>query len=132
MNLVRATFGMSAVVWFVVIVLCCIQWGLPATVVAIVFGILPDVSLIGAFAGEGRLKPSRVRLYNSLHIVPVPIALLLVGVAVFLITGGFDGGFWGVALAGLAWFVHVAADRAFGFGLRAPDGSIIPVGYQLR
>lgn len=132
MSLVRATFGMSAVVWFAVLVLCCIHWGLPATVIAIVFGLLPDVALIGAFAERGRLKPERVRLYNSLHIVPVPIGILFVGLLLFLLTGGFDGGIWGVALAGLAWFVHVAADRAFGFGLRAPDGTIIPVGYQLQ
>ena len=34
---------------------------------------------------------------------------------------------WPIALAGLAWFVHVAADRAFGYGLRDADGRIIPV-----
>lgn len=132
MNLVRMTFGMSAAVWFVMLILACVFWGWPATIVAIVFGILPDIALVGAFAERGRLKPERVRFYNSLHIVPVPVAILIVGIVVFLVTGGFEGGFWGVALAGLAWFVHVAADRAFGFGLRAPDGTIVPVGYQLQ
>ena len=35
------------------------------------------------------------------------------------------------ALAGAAWFVHIAADRAFGYGFRDADGDIIPVGSVL-
>ncbi|WP_053383833.1 DUF4260 family protein [Leucobacter celer] len=131
MNFMRVSWGMSALVWFAVIVLCCVFWGWWASLVAVIFGLFPDVALIGAFAGEGRLKPSRVRLYNTLHTMTYPIVLLVVGLIVFLTTGALDGGFWPIALAGVAWFVHIAADRALGFGLRAPDGSIIPVGYQL-
>jgi hypothetical protein len=119
MNFMRVSWGMSALVWFAVIVLCCVFWGWWASLVAVIFGLFPDVALIGAFAGEGRLKPGRVRLYNTLHTMTYPIVLLVVGLIVFVTTGA------------LAWFVHIAADRALGFGLRAPDGSIIPVGYQL-
>lgn len=128
MGMLRVTWGMSAAVWFVVIVLCCVWWGWPATAVAVIFGLMPDLSLIGAFAEQGRLKPERVRLYNKLHTMTVPIVMLAAGLAVFLLTGGYEGGFWPLALAGLAWFVHIAADRAFGYGFRAADGSIIPVG----
>lgn len=127
MGFSRVTWGMSALVWLGVLVLCCVWWGWPATAVAVVFGVLPDISLIGAFAGEGKLKPGRVRFYNALHTMTAPILLLAVGIAVLLLTGGFESGFWLIGIVGLAWFVHIAADRALGFGLRAPDGSIIPV-----
>ena len=116
---------MSAAVWFFIVVLACVWWGWPAVIIAVVFGVLPDISLIGAFAERGRLKPSRVKFYNTLHIMAIPVAMLAVGIAVFLLTGAYETGFWQLALAGLAWFVHVAADRAFGFGLRAPDGTVI-------
>ena len=128
MNSLRLVWGMSAAVWLIVIVMACVWWGWPATGVAVLFGLLPDVALIGAFAEQGRLKPSRVRLYNTLHTMTIPIALVVVGVAVFILTGAYESGFWPIALAGLAWFVHVAADRALGFGLRDADGAIIPVG----
>ncbi len=127
MGFLRLTWGMSAAVWFVVLVLACIWWGWPATAVAVIFGALPDIALIGAFAGQGCLKPERVRLYNTLHTMTLPIILLAAGLVVFLVTGGYESGFWPIALAGLAWFVHVAADRAFGYGLRDADGRIIPV-----
>lgn len=125
MGFLRVTWGMSAAVWFVMIILCCVMWGWPAVIIAVVFGLLPDVSLIGAFAEHGRLKPERVKLYNTLHTMTVPLVLLALGVIIFVITGGFENGFWQLALAGLAWFVHIAADRAFGFWLRNADGSIM-------
>lgn len=128
MSLLRVTWGMSAAVWFVVLVLACVWWGWPATCVAVVFGLLPDVSLIGGFAEQGRLKPERVRLYNTLHTMVVPIVMLAAGVVLFIATGAYESGFWGLALAGLAWFVHIAADRAFGFGFRDSNGEILPVG----
>ncbi|MGW9021988.1 DUF4260 family protein [Leucobacter chromiiresistens] len=129
MNFMRLSWGMGAAVWFAVIVLVCVALGPAAVIVALVFGLGPDLSLIGAFAERGRLKPSRVRLYNTVHTMTVPIALLVIGVATFFITGGVDGGFVYIALAGAAWFVHIAADRAFGYGFRDADGTIIPVGF---
>lgn len=129
--MLRVTWGMSAFVWAGVLVLCCLWWGWSAVAVAIVFGLLPDVALIGAFAEKGRLKTDRVRLYNSLHNMTMPVVMLGLGILLFLVTGGFTEGLWQLALAGLAWFVHVAVDRALGFGLRAPDGSMIPVGYVM-
>lgn len=123
----RVIWGMTAALWLVIAVLWCVWFGWGAAAVAIVFAILPDVALLGAFAAPGKLRPERVSFYNTMHSVPIAVGVLAVGVAVFLLTGGINGGIWAVGLAGLAWFVHIAADRAFGFGLRAADGSIIPV-----
>lgn len=128
MGFLRVTWGMGAGIWFVMILLACSWWGWPAVAVALVFGLLPDLALIGAASGEkGKIKPSHVRLYNTLHSMFIPIPLLIVGAIVFMLTGAYESGVWQIALAGLAWFVHVAADRAFGLGFRDLDGSIIPV-----
>ena len=127
MNMMRVSWAMSSGVWFFFLVLFCIWLGWWATAIAVFFLLLPDVSLIGAFAEKGRLKPSRVNFYNQMHVMTLPIGMILVGLAAFFITGGLNGGFWPVALGGIAWFVHAAADRAFGFGLRDENGSIIPV-----
>lgn len=129
--MMRVSWGMGAAVWFAVIVLVCVALGPTAVVVALVFGLGPDLALIGAFAERGRLKPGRVRLYNTVHTMTLPIVLLVIGLVTFFVTGGIDGGFVYIALAGAAWFVHIAADRAFGFGFRDSEGSIIPVGFVI-
>ncbi len=123
----RAMWGMSALVWVVVAVLWCIWWGWPATWVVVAFAVLPDIALIGAFAEPGRLKPERVPFYNLMHNVAVPAAIIAIGFVVLLATGGIAEGVWGIALAGLAWFIHIAVDRVFGFGPRDSEGRIIPV-----
>lgn len=122
----RVVWGMSALLWLIITVLWCVWFGWPAATVAVVFGILPDVALIGAFASKGILKPERVGFYNLMHNTFVAVGVIAIGFAVFLMTGGMDGGTWSIGLAGLAWFVHIAVDRAVGFGRRAPDGSVIP------
>lgn len=128
MNRTRITWGCVALILLTVIVAACITWGGRATAVAVVFGLLPDVSLIGAFAGEGWLKPARVRFYNLCHAPVLALAGTVIGVIVLVVTGGIGSGFWPIALAGLAWLAHIAVDRVCGFGLRAADGSIVPVG----
>ncbi|MBP1324987.1 hypothetical protein JOF28_000219 [Leucobacter exalbidus] len=124
MGFPRVTWGMSAGVWFVVLMMCCVQWGLPAATVAIIAGVLPALPLIGGFTGDGRMKPGRVPLYNSMIGMLGPIVVLAIGIVVLFVTGGFATGFWGVGIAGLAWFVHAAASRAFGFGPRLDDGTL--------
>src|SRR5688572_10833532 len=72
------------------------------------FAAAPDLALLlGISSGlaPGQLHPRAVPAYNALH------------------------RFWGPALltpllpvAGLAWALHVAFDRAVGFGLRTRDG----------
>lgn len=127
MGYTRIVWGMTALLWLVIALLWAGWFGAAAWAVLVVFALLPDVALLGAFAGAGKLKPERVAFYNLMHNAFVAVGVLVAGLAVFFLTGGMNGGTWWIGLAGLAWFVHIAADRALGFGLRAPDGSIIPV-----
>lgn len=127
MGYTRVVWGMSALLWLIITVLWCVWFGLPAVTVAVIFALLPDIALIGAFESQGKLKPERVKFYNAMHNAFVAVGVLAVGFAVFILTGGMDGGIWAIGVAGLAWFVHIAVDRALNFGRRAPDGSIIPV-----
>lgn len=95
--------------------------GRGATGILFAAAIFPDVSLIGAFANVGKLRPERVKFYNLLHTVTIPVVLTLAGCALAVLTQNFT-----VLLVGLAWFTHIAVDRTCGFRLRAADGSIRP------
>lgn len=66
-------------------------------------------------SGPGRLSPDTVPLYNALHDPRPAAALLTVGV----LTASRP-----LLLAGLGWTTHIAVDRAFGYGIRRPDGAI--------
>ncbi len=99
-----------------------IQLGWFATGIIIVAAVLPDVALIGAFAEEGRLRPERVKFYNTFHSLALAIPVTLVGALTALLTQNFI-----LLLVGLAWFTHIAIDRACGYRLREPDGSIRPI-----
>ncbi|HEU0334985.1 MAG TPA: DUF4260 family protein [Gaiellaceae bacterium] len=81
------------------------------------FGAGPDLALLlGAGAGlaRGQLHPRAVPTYNLLHRFVGPAALL----AAALLAG--LGQAW--VVAALAWALHVAIDRAVGYGLRTPEG----------
>lgn len=117
-----ALVGLAAVVWGAA------AWGGWAAALAVTFAVFPDLALIGAFADGGRLKPHRVPLYNRLHRLAGPALLLAIGAPYHLLAK--HPGSWAPGLAALAWFVHVAADRACGYGLREPDGTIRPVGVR--
>jgi hypothetical protein len=83
----------------------------------VVFGAGPDLALLlGAGHGleTGRLHPRAVPLYNVLHRFWGPLALGVVAVAAGL------SPVW--VVGALAWALHVAVDRAVGYGLRTPDG----------
>ncbi|MFI6388603.1 DUF4260 family protein [Nonomuraea sp. NPDC050547] len=95
-----------------------VNHGAPALVTAIVFAIVPDLTMfIGAReGGDGRLSPKAVPFYNFMHRPWIPLVILV----------GYSFGpvdFVPLFVAGLAWLLHVAADRAFGYGLRNRDGS---------
>ncbi len=83
---------------------------------ALVFAFLPDVALLLGIApglARGQLHPRAVPLYNALH---HPAGPLLLGTAALV----WLGVPW---LAGaLAWGLHVAVDRAVGYGPRMPEG----------
>jgi hypothetical protein len=82
----------------------------------VAFGLAPDLALVaGAGSGlaRGQLHPRAVRLYNAVHSLWAPLALVLLAVA-FLPLGYLVGA--------LAWAAHIALDRALGYGPRTPDG----------
>lgn len=107
-----------------------VQHGWAATGVIVAFAIMPDLALIGAFADRGRLRPDRVRAYNLLHTPWIPL-VLLAGGATLLLAALIDGlGGLALFLAGLGWLLHIAVDRAAGYGIRLPDGRIRPVGHR--
>jgi hypothetical protein len=81
------------------------------------FGLGPDLALFaGAGSGleRGQLHPRAVPLYNALHRFRGPVILLAAAPVGLVGSGWFIGG--------LAWALHIAIDRALGFGLRTPDG----------
>lgn len=85
--------------------------------VALAFWLLPDVALLAGmskeFAGDGRLAPRAVPLYNALHGLPGPVAL---GLVAAVLASPFVAGLT------LVWLSHITADRALGYGLRTKDG----------
>lgn len=127
MTMLRVSWGLSAFVWMAFIVLACLNFGWPATATAVIWFVLPDLGFLGGFVERGRLRAERVALYNIMHTVLYPIILLAIGIAVFAFTGWIDGGFWPLALAGAAWFVHIAVGRAVGHGFRDKEGLPVPV-----
>jgi uncharacterized protein DUF4260 len=86
-------------------------WQLP------VFAVAPDLALllgVGRGLAPGQLHPRAVSVYNAVHRLTPPLALL-VAVPVFDLSTGWS-------IAGLAWALHVALDRTVGYGLRTPEG----------
>jgi hypothetical protein len=83
---------------------------------ALVFAVAPDVALLFGMApglARGQLHPRAVPLYNVLHSWGGP---LLLGIAASL--------WFGLPLlaGAVAWAVHIAVDRAVGYGPRTPEG----------
>jgi hypothetical protein len=88
-----------------------------AFALGIAFLIGPDLAmLIGANRrlAKGQLAPRAVPVYNLVHRVWGPLALLLACTFWIHSAALFTGG--------LAWLAHVAVDRAAGYGLRTPRG----------
>lgn len=128
MNRTRSVSAVLALLLVAFAVFEGVKYGAVAAGVLVVFALLPDVALIGAFAGQGRLKPSRVAFYNAMHTPWLPIVLMLVSLAPIPALG------WGLRsglemfLAGLAWLAHIALDRAIGYGKRDGEGRVRAVG----
>ena len=81
------------------------------------FALGPDVALLlgmGRDLRRGQLHQRAVPLYNLLHRFCGPLALGAASLAFGLAPA------WTVGA--LAWGVHVAVDRAVGYGLRTRDG----------
>ena len=83
---------------------------------ALGFALAPDLALFVGIAPRlerGQLHPRAVPLYNALHHVAGP---LLLGIAALLGLG------WPWLAGALAWGLHIAVDRAVGYGPRTADG----------
>ena len=84
----------------------------------LLFGIVPHLpSLVGMGdpRPRGHISPRAVPLFNAMHHVGPPVALIALAVV------GLLSPFWMVS--GLAWLSHIAIDWAIEAGTRAPDGS---------
>ncbi|MCK1820124.1 DUF4260 domain-containing protein [Streptomyces sp. XM83C] len=93
-------------------------WVIPLALLGLV---LPDLSFFVGGSGPhrpGRLPAATVRVYNPLHRPILPIIAMAIPAA--LADGPGDNA--APFTFGLAWLLHIAADRAFGYGLRTPDG----------
>jgi hypothetical protein len=81
------------------------------------FGLAPDLALVlgvGTGLARGQLHPRAVTAYNLLHRFWGPAALGTLTIAGVLPTAFLIGA--------LAWGLHVALDRALGYGQRTRDG----------
>ncbi len=85
--------------------------------VVVGFALGPDLSFLAALgrpAEPGRLPVRAVPVYNLVHRHWLPVAVIVAAGLAHLPP-------W-CLVAGLAWWAHIAVDRAFCFGLRATDG----------
>ncbi len=84
---------------------------------ALGFALMPDLGLvagIGRGLQKGQLAPRAVPIYNALHRFVGPVLLALLAIA------GVLPAVW--LSAALGWALHIAIDRAVGYGLRGSDG----------
>jgi hypothetical protein len=84
---------------------------------ALGFALMPDLGLLAGIdrgLQKGQLAPRAVPIYNALHRLVGPVVLAL------LVFVGVLPSIW--LSAALSWALHVAIDRAVGYGLRGSDG----------
>jgi hypothetical protein len=84
---------------------------------ALGFALMPDLGLLAAISGgleKGQLAPRAVPIYNTLHRLAGPAVL-----AALALTGILPQ-VW--LSAALGWALHIAIDRAVGYGLRDANG----------
>jgi len=124
----RLAWTLVAIALLIVIVFESIGHGWVTAGIIVVFALLPEVSLIGAFGGErGIMRPERVAFYNGLHQAWIPALLFFLGGSMAYLWEMREIGlplFW----CGMGWLLNIALARTVGVGLRAPDGTNIPVG----
>jgi hypothetical protein len=84
---------------------------------ALGFALMPDLGLVAGIdrnLQKGQLAPRAVPIYNALHRFVGPVLLAL------LVIAGVLPAIW--LSAALGWALHIAVDRAVGYGLRGADG----------
>lgn len=81
------------------------------------FALGPDLTLLLGFGTDlvpGQLHPRAVGAYNLAHRFWGPAALVVLASSGVVPLGYLMGG--------MAWGLHIALDRALGYGLRTPEG----------
>lgn len=128
----RTLWALLALALISLVVITSVSYGWLVGAIAIVFALLPDVALIGAFDRErrGMLRPERVMFYNVMHLARFPVMLAATGALIPAASVGASGIGTILFAAGVSWLAHIAVDRAFGYGLRDRDGAIRTVAGQ--
>jgi len=101
---IRLEWATVAVVGIVLYALSGTSWWLFALLI-----LAPDLSMLGYLAGPrvGAIA------YNALHILVIPLLLALAG---YVLANSM------AAAIGLIWIIHIAVDRALGYGLKLSSG----------
>jgi hypothetical protein len=101
---IRLEWATVAVVGIVLYALSGTSWWLFALLI-----LAPDLSMLGYLAGPrvGAIA------YNALHILVVPLLLALAG---YVLVNSM------ATAIGLIWIIHIAVDRALGYGLKLSSG----------
>lgn len=101
---IRLEWAAVAVVGIVLYTLSSTTWWLFALLI-----LAPDLSMLGYVAGPrvGAIA------YNALHILIVPLLLALAG---YVLADSM------AAAIALIWIIHIAIDRALGYGLKLSTG----------
>ncbi|MFE4664012.1 DUF4260 family protein [Streptomyces sp. NPDC056716] len=120
--------GSLRVLWFVVAlfwtafaILEGVNHGWPAILMAVVFFVAPDLTMLIAVReaprlAKGQLPARAVPYYNLAHRALIPFSLAVL----YSFTAPKE---WAPLFAALcAWLAHISYDRAFGYGLRTKDG----------
>ncbi|MFE2042667.1 DUF4260 family protein [Streptomyces sp. NPDC059477] len=117
----RALCFAAALFWTAFAILEGVNHGWPAILMAVVFFIAPDLTMLIAVReapglARGQLPARAVPYYNLAHRALIPFGLAVL----YSFTAPKE---WAPLFAALcAWLAHISYDRAFGYGLRAKDG----------
>jgi len=101
---IRLEWATVAVAGIVLYALSGTSWWLFALLI-----LAPDLSMLGYLAGP---RVGAVA-YNALHILIVPLLLALAG---YVLVNSM------ATAIGLIWIIHIAVDRALGYGLKLSTG----------
>jgi Domain of unknown function (DUF4260) len=112
----RTVYAALTTALLATIVAAVVAWGTGYWQLA-AFLIGPDLALsfgVGRGLAKGQLHPRAVPLYNALHRLWGPAALVA-----FTALAGLSRGY---LVGAAAWALHIALDRTVGYGLRTRDG----------
>ncbi|MFE7112926.1 DUF4260 family protein [Streptomyces sp. NPDC057575] len=121
-GLVRGAWALLSVFLLAWTVLEMVNHGGGTIPLGILGFIAPDLTLFVGPSGPrepGQLPRGKVPAYNLVHRPIVPVLGLIV---VPFLPGDGPGANVGLFTFALGWLLHIASDRALGYGLRTADG----------